>query len=194
MKFRYTIIALFLVIPLFSQGEALPTGWKKMKINGKTVYKNLVTEKYSTVKPTKAVIAPINNDDEFDPTIIHVVGKGESLSSIAKAYNTNLTMLYKLNNMDNFDLLSIGQEIKVGYAHNEEEKQAVLRGYKQLTHNTKDNNSKVKATLNYKYHVVAEDETLYSLAKNYNTTIAIVKELNNLTDNTIFVGQKLRVK
>ena len=43
-------------------------------------------------------------------------------------------------------------------------------------------------------HKVAEGETLYSISNRYNTTIAELKRLNNLPDNSISIGQVLRVK
>ncbi len=43
-------------------------------------------------------------------------------------------------------------------------------------------------------HKVAEGETLYSISNKYNTSIAELKRLNNLSDNSISIGQTLRVK
>jgi len=43
-------------------------------------------------------------------------------------------------------------------------------------------------------HKVVEGDTLYSLSIKYNTTIAELKRLNNLSDNSISIGQVLRVK
>lgn len=45
------------------------------------------------------------------------------------------------------------------------------------------------------YHTVAQGDTLYGIAKKYNTTVNKLKELNHLGDeNKIQLGQKLRVK
>lgn len=43
-------------------------------------------------------------------------------------------------------------------------------------------------------HKVEQGDTLYSISNKYNTTIAELKRLNNLSDNTISIGQVLRVK
>ncbi len=43
-------------------------------------------------------------------------------------------------------------------------------------------------------HKVEEGDTLYSLSNKYNITIAELKRLNNLPDNSISIGQVLRVK
>jgi LysM repeat protein len=44
------------------------------------------------------------------------------------------------------------------------------------------------------YHLVNKGETLYSLSKRYNTSVASLKTLNDLTDNTIHTNQTLRIK
>tara|TARA_B100000212_G_scaffold50819_1_gene32928 strand:+ start:1168 stop:1701 length:534 start_codon:yes stop_codon:yes gene_type:complete len=42
-----------------------------------------------------------------------------------------------------------------------------------------------------KTHVVKKGETLYSLSKKFDITIQKLKELNNLDDNTLSVGQRI---
>ena len=42
-----------------------------------------------------------------------------------------------------------------------------------------------------KTHVVEKGETLYSLSKKFDITIQKLKELNNLDDNTLSVGQRI---
>ena len=43
------------------------------------------------------------------------------------------------------------------------------------------------------YHLVTRGESLYSIAKKYNTTINKIKSLNNLSNSKIKAGQKLKV-
>ncbi|MBN1990348.1 MAG: peptidoglycan DD-metalloendopeptidase family protein [Bacteroidales bacterium] len=44
------------------------------------------------------------------------------------------------------------------------------------------------------YHVVAKNDTLYSLARRYGTTVKVLCELNGITPNTILkIGRKLKV-
>jgi LysM repeat protein len=44
------------------------------------------------------------------------------------------------------------------------------------------------------YHTVQRGDTLFGLARRYGTTVSNIKSLNNMTDNQINVGQRLRVK
>jgi flagellum-specific peptidoglycan hydrolase FlgJ len=44
------------------------------------------------------------------------------------------------------------------------------------------------------YYEVEKGDTLYSISKKYNTSVAVLKEVNGLKDNTISVGQHLLTK
>lgn len=43
------------------------------------------------------------------------------------------------------------------------------------------------------YHVVVKGDTLFSLARRYNTSVQAIRQLNGMSDNSINVGQRLRV-
>ena len=95
---------------------------------------------------------------------IYVVKKGDSLYSIANKYNTTVEELKSLNNLTN-NLLSIGQKLKLP-------------------------NEK---TLSGNIYVVQKGDNLYSIANKYNTTVSVLKQLNNLTSNLLSVGQQLQL-
>ena len=44
------------------------------------------------------------------------------------------------------------------------------------------------------YHDIMKGDTLFSIARKYNTTVTNIKKWNNMPDDTVKVGQKLRVK
>lgn len=91
---------------------------------------------------------------------------GDTLYSIAKKFNTTVNELKSLNNLTN-NTLNVGQII------------AIPTVTTVLEPNT--------------YKVVAGD-TLYSIAKKFNMTVNELKELNNLTNSTLNIGQILKVK
>lgn len=96
----------------------------------------------------------------------YVVQAGDTLYSIAKNNNLSVDQLKTLNNLTS-NALSIGQKLKL----------------KESTENT--------STLNT--YTVKSGDTLYSIAKNYNTTVSNLKTLNNLTTNVLSIGQVLKV-
>ena len=86
---------------------------------------------------------------------------GDTLYAIARKYNLTVDELKKLNNLTS-NLLTIGQRLKV----KQEE--------------TSQN-----------YYTVQSGDSLYSIARKYNTTVDELKRLNNLTSNLLTIGQRL---
>lgn len=93
----------------------------------------------------------------------YTVQKGDSLYQIAKRYNTTTNTLKQLNNLTS-TLLSIGQQLKVP-----------------------------TTTEDYTLYTVSKGDSLYQIAKKYNTTVNDIKSLNNLTSNTLSIGQELKI-
>lgn len=58
----------------------------------------------------------------------------------------------------------------------------------------KSSSKKEITTSNNGYHIVQQDETVYSIARAYGTTPQKISELNNLKNYQITVGKKLKVK
>lgn len=178
MKLKLLFICLFaLVCNSYSQEKKLPQGWDEVILEGKPAYMNLITGDIITNFPSKPALKKVKVA-EYDPTQIHIVKKGETLSVIARKYNLSLAEMYRLNSVENFDKIKIGQEIVVGY--NEKTIEPINEKYTDTT--TTD------------YHTVVSGETLYRIAKNYNISVSQLKSLNNLTNNIIAIGQELKVK
>jgi LysM repeat protein len=113
--------------------------------------------------------------DTENTNFYHEVQKGESLYSIAKQYNISVDELKKLNGMTT-DVLSVGTKLLVSKAGKVKPKNAE------------------KVTTNITYYTVEKGDTLYSISRKYDVKVDDIKKLNNLTDATLSVGQKLRVK
>jgi LysM repeat protein len=104
------------------------------------------------------------NNSEF-----HIVSKGETLYSIAKRYSLDIAELKYKNDL-NSNLIKVGDKLRI----------------KSFNSNTE--------TYGDAYWLVAKGDTLYSIAKKSGTTVDTLKQLNALNDNTIYVGQKLKLK
>ena len=72
----------------------------------------------------------------------------------------------------------------------EEEIQATSRKNSRIQ---VDTNTEIE-TEKGKVYVVKKGDTLYSISRKYNIKVAQLKSYNNLTDNTISIGQELIVK
>ena len=104
------------------------------------------------------------------PEATYTVKKGDSLYSIANKYNTTVDELKRINNLTS-NTLSIGQVLK-------------------LPSDKASDEEKEENTITY---TVQKGDSLYSIAKKYNTTIDAIKNLNNLTTNTLSIGQVLLI-
>lgn len=99
-----------------------------------------------------------------DNSITYVVKKGDSLYNIAKKFNTSVSEIINLNGLSNNNL-SIGQNLKIPGGIIE------------------PNNT----------YVVKKGDTLYSIAKKFNTSVDTIKSKNNIKNNSISVGQILNI-
>lgn len=101
---------------------------------------------------------------------IYIVKKGDSLYSIANKYNTTVEELKRINNLTS-NILSIGQVLK-------------------LPSDKANNVEKEENTISY---TVQKGDSLYSIARKYDTTIDRIKDINNLTTNLLSIGQVLLI-
>ena len=92
----------------------------------------------------------------------YIVKKGDSLYSIARTYNTSVDKLKEINNLTS-NALAIGQVLKLPSS--------------DMSENV--------------VYTVKKGDNLYSIAREYGTTIDAIKKLNNITSNTLSIGQKL---
>lgn len=95
----------------------------------------------------------------------YTVVKGDTLSQIASRFNTTVTELKRLNNLTS-DIISVGQILKLPTS---------------------------TTTPTYGTYIVVKGDSLYKIAQKYNTTVEELKTLNNLTSNTLYIGQQLKV-
>ena len=110
--------------------------------------------------------------------INYKVLKGDTLYSIAKKYKVPIDTIIQDNALDN-DNLKVGQIIRIRTVEDSIEE---CFGEDYIV----DSNQ----TINYK---VLKGDSLYSIAKKYNTTVDQIKKLNNLESSSISIGQVLKI-
>lgn len=99
----------------------------------------------------------------------YVVKSGDTLWSIAKKYGVSVDELKEKNNLSS-NALSLNQILIIP---------------------TKD---EIVDEDNGDYYTVVAGDTLYGIANRYGLTVDELKSLNNLTSNTLSIGQKLLIK
>ncbi len=153
---------------------------------------------------------------ETNDETTYTVQSGDTLYAIARKFNTTVDELKRLNNLTS-NTLQIGQVLKIPQADNPnyftytvvsgDTLYGIARKYdttvdviKQLN-NLSSNTLSIGQTLkipnqneeNYISYVVSSGDTLYAIARRYNTSVDAIKSLNNLTSNTLQIGQVLKI-
>lgn len=95
----------------------------------------------------------------------YTVVKGDTLSGIAKKFNTTVSELKEINHLTS-NLIQIGQVLFIPTA---------------------------TTTPVYSAYTVVKGDTLYGIASKYDISVDELKSLNNLTSNTLYIGQQLKV-
>jgi len=112
----------------------------------------------------------IINVDNPEKTVEYTVRKGDTLSRIAREYNTTVQKLVEENNISNPNLIYPGEILQIG----------------TKTYNRYD-------TLHTIYRV-RRGNSLSEIARKYNTTVEDLAEINDIRNvNLIYVGEVLRI-
>ena len=111
-----------------------------------------------TIKIPKVIVSNKEN--------VYIVKPGDTLYKIASTYGISVNDLIDFNNLTS-NILSIGQELVIPIKPVIEE--------------------------DYVVYEVKPQDTLYSIARTYNTKVDSIKSFNNLTSNLLNVGQILQI-
>ena len=131
-----------------------------------TFLKNNINTLGEIVVKTIANYAGIN----YNPSNLegyYEVKKGDSLWSIASKNNTTVNAIKSLNNLSSNNL-SVGQLLKLPASNNID-----------------------NTTQNQNIYIVQKGDSLYGIAKKFNTTVTDIKKINNLSSNLLSIGQEI---
>jgi membrane-bound lytic murein transglycosylase D len=127
-------------------------------------------------------------------TQYYKVRKGDNLGSIADKYDVSILELKKWNNLKG-NALALGKTLKIKSNIDSVAKPKELKtpeiDKKQIEEAIASNDNKEKSNSINQEYIVAAGDNLGSIAKKFGTTIADLKELNNLTSNNIGLGKTL---
>ncbi|MEZ4733983.1 MAG: LysM peptidoglycan-binding domain-containing protein [Caldilineaceae bacterium] len=100
-----------------------------------------------------------------DPETVHIVQRGDTLSAIARRYGVTVEALVAYNSLSSTTIY-VGQRL-------------LIPGQSAPTY-----------PITY---IVQRGDTLYKIARRYDTTVAALMQVNNLRAETIYVGQRLTI-
>ena len=140
------------------------------------------------------LLIPVDKKEEVSGNI-YVVKNGDNLWNIARKYGITVDELKAANNLSS-NVLSIGQHLYTianTYGVTVDE----LKELNNLNNNLLFIGQVLKipevAKENELIYIVEKGDSLWSIAKKYNTTVNELKRYNNLTSNMLSIGQRLLI-
>jgi len=97
----------------------------------------------------------------------YIVKQGDTLYGISNQYGVSVSELAKLNNISGSNLL-VGQELVIPSKESDNPNNMFM-------------------------YSVKKGDTLYSIARKYNTSVEEIKKINYLTGDDLYVGQVIRI-
>ncbi len=120
----------------------------------------------------------------------HSVRSGDTLGALARRYRTTAQAIMKLNGIKNPKTLRIGQKLKIPGKGDPSEPEPGTRTAAVSSKTPKPPAPAAKAGETTTY-TVREGDTLFNLARQFNTTVERIKAANGLADDSLSVGQRL---
>ena len=114
----------------------------------------------------------------------HKVQVGDTLSSIARRYNIDTATLRNTNNLSSNNI-RVGQVLRLNSASGN---QTAARGQTQNARNAQTARAREAS------YTVRSGDTLQSIARRHNMSVNDLKRTNNLRNDTLRPGQKLRLR
>lgn len=108
--------------------------------------------------------------------VVHRVKSGETLSLIAKRYRTSVTKIVRVNNLRTKHFIRAGQKLKIP-----------LRG---TASDTMYASNELLPDGRYK---IQKGDSLWLIARKFNTNTRKLQRINNLRDTRLYVGQVLKI-
>lgn len=169
---------------------------------------NPTGEPYTLVLPTNKIGSFITNEvaiynyfkeekdtelaalEETKSSKVHVVRKGEHLSTIAKRYGCTISELQSWNNLQKLTIVP-GQKLTV-YVN----KPATTAAKTQVSQQAKPQhvNNTSGSPAKHKYYTVRKGDTLWDIAQKYGITVNELRKLNGMNKSSkLMPGAKLKV-
>lgn len=140
-------------------------------VNNLKNYNNLLSDSLSIGQlieiPSSTTIVTPSEDDIINEQNMYTIQNGDTLWSISRKFGVSVDDIRKLNNLTS-DILSVGKTLLIP------------------TGDIASNNIII--------YTVKRGDSLWALAREYNTTIDDIKQLNNLTSDVLTIGQELQIK
>ncbi|AUJ28837.1 LysM peptidoglycan-binding domain-containing protein [Liquorilactobacillus hordei] len=123
-------------------------------------------------------------------TSSYIVKSGDSLWAVANKYGISVANLKSWNNLSS-DIIYIGQSLKVSNSASQSNNSNSSSS--TSTSSSSQSSSSTSSTSSASTYTVKSGDSLWAVANKYGISVANLKSWNNLSSNTIYIGQSLKV-
>lgn len=124
---------------------------------------------------------------------VYIVQRGDYLAKLSKKFNVKIDAIRKANPQIKNDVLKLGQKIKIPGKHEVGEQTVPAGSFAESKPKSAAKASAESFKGAVKEYTVVSGDTLGKIAYGNGINIRQLKEMNGLKENTIFVGQKLKI-
>lgn len=163
-----------------------------------TVSGEKIKEPKTTIAKTESVIEePVvtksTNDDQHSSSYqsVYIVKSGDNLSQVAERLGV-LTKDLKSHNHLSSDKLHIGQKLKIPYITIKSSTQVASSNNNSKSSTSSSTKTQTYSS-DYSTYTVQSGDTVNQIAERFNVKSKVLKNENHLSNNNIYVGQKLRI-
>ena len=183
-----------LIIAIDDNATSTPTTYKDYVVKkGDSLYSianknNIIVDELKKINNLTSNMLSVGQvlklpmQDKVEEIAMYTVQKGDSLYSIAKKFGITVDEIKSLNNLTSNNL-AIGEQLMIKSSTGDEpinpEEECIGTGYVEPQ---------------YIMYTVQRGDSLYTIARKYNTSVDNIKALNNLTNNNLTIGEQLKIK
>jgi membrane-bound lytic murein transglycosylase D len=170
--------------------EATGMDLKKLKtLNPELRYSLVPAESYTLRIPKgdeEALLAKIDTIPTSrlpQPAFVyHSVRRGQTLSTIARKYHTSVGAIMRANNMRRSHYIRVGRHLKIPQ-----------RGYMVVSSRDSSATQSSPSIPSSGVHYVRKGDSLWNIARRYDTTVSKIRSLNAMSSNRLHIGQPLKI-
>lgn len=140
------------------------------------------------------IIYALRNDSDLSNSILNEIAKtGQNIRSAYQRkslVNNNKDYYFMQRNTGNTEAITV----EYGFLDSKgDDVSKIKNNWMNLVDATVDGVINYIGNTNEELYTVKKGDTLYSIAHKYNTTVNNIKSLNNLSNDNLYVGQKLKL-
>ncbi len=158
-------------------GDTLDSIALKYGVSLNTLEEDNHLSSYSLINVGEKLLIPGNgsnnnySSNQNNSSFYYTVQPGDTLDSIALKYGVSLNTLEEDNHLSSYSLINVGEKL--------------------LIPGNGSNNLVRPVNLQKKYITVKPGMTLWSIATTYNISLQTIKNINNINNSNIHVGEKI---